>query len=124
VPLPAAPGEAWIETFPNPSPGRAYTVRFDCPEFTSLCPVTGQPDFGRIVVEYEPGARCIESKSLKLYLGSFRTTGSFAEEVVNRIRDDLVRACRPRRLIVTGEFSARGGISIRVVSEHGARSKR
>ncbi len=118
VPLPASPAEAVLETFPNPQPGPGYTVRFDCPEFTSLCPITGQPDFGHIVIEYEPGARCIESKSLKLYLGSFRNEGSFAEALTNRIRDDLVRACAPRRLTVTADFTPRGGIGIRVVAVH------
>jgi 7-cyano-7-deazaguanine reductase len=120
-PWPASPDEAAIESFPNPRPGRAYSIRFDCPEFTSMCPVTGQPDFGRIVVDYIPGKRCIESKSLKLYLGSFRDQGAFAEAIVNRICDDLAKACRPRRLVVTGEFNARGGITIRVVAEYGTK---
>jgi 7-cyano-7-deazaguanine reductase len=117
-PLPASPADARLEAFPNPRPGRDYAVTFDCPEFTSLCPVTGQPDFARIVIEYHPRHRCVESKSLKLYLGSFRNQGCFAEGIVNRILDDLVACCRPRRATVTGRFTARGGIGITVVAEH------
>jgi 7-cyano-7-deazaguanine reductase len=120
TPLPASPDAARIEAFPNPHGKREYWVRFDCPEFTSICPVTGQPDFGRIIIEYVPGARCIESKSLKLYLGSYRNEGAFAERVVNRILDNLVAAAKPRRMIVTGEFTARGGIAIRVTATHPA----
>jgi 7-cyano-7-deazaguanine reductase len=118
VALPPSPDETRLETFPNPAPDRDYTIRFDCPEFTSLCPVTGQPDFGKITVEYVPDRRCIESKSLKLFLGSFRNHGSFAETIANRIRDEIVRACKPRRLTVTGEFTPRGGIGIRVTAAH------
>lgn len=118
VALPKSPDEARIETFPNRHPNRDYMVRFDCPEFTSLCPITGQPDFARITIDYVPDQRCIESKSLKLYLGSFRSEGSFAEAITNRIRDDLVAACKPRRLTVTAEFTPRGGIGIRVVADY------
>ena len=118
VRTPASPDAARIETFTNAFPDREYWVRFDCPEFTALCPVTGQPDFGRITIEYIPGARCIESKSLKLFLGSFRNQGTFAESIVNIIRDRIARACKPQRLIVAGEFSARGGISIRVTATY------
>ena len=118
VKSPASPGRARLETFTNAFPDRTYTVRFDCPEFTSLCPVTGQPDFGRITIEYVPAARCIESKSLKLYLGSFRNEGSFAESIVNLIRDRIVRDAKPQRLVVTGEFTPRGGIGIRVTASH------
>lgn len=121
TPLPASPDDARLETFPNAHPGRDYAIRLDCPEFTSLCPVTGQPDFARITIDYVPGRLCIESKSLKLYLGSFRNEGSFAETITNRIRDDLVKACRPRRLTVTAEFTPRGGIGIRVVASHPGR---
>lgn len=120
VALPRSPDHATIETFPNRHPDRDYTIRFDCPEFTSLCPITGQPDFGRIVIEYVPDRRCIESKSLKLYLGSFRNEGSFAEALTNRIRDDLSAACKPRRLTVTADFTPRGGIGIRVVATYPA----
>lgn len=116
VAQPAAPTLAKLESFPNRHPDRDYTVTFDCPEFTSLCPITGQPDFGHIVIEYVPDRLCLESKSLKLYLASFRNEGSFAESITNQIRDDLVRACRPRRLTVTATFTPRGGIGIRVVA--------
>jgi 7-cyano-7-deazaguanine reductase len=116
VALPASPEKAKLETFPNRHADRDYTICFDCPEFTSLCPITGQPDFGRIAIEYVPDRRCLESKSLKLYLGSFRNEGSFAEVIANRIRDDLVAALAPRRLTVTAEFTPRGGIGIRVVA--------
>ena len=120
TPLPASPARARLEAFPNRHPDRDYTIQFDCPEFTSLCPITGQPDFGRIVIDYVPDRLCLESKSLKLYLGSFRNEGSFAESITNQIRDDLVRACRPRRLTVTAEFTPRGGIGIRVVAAYPA----
>jgi 7-cyano-7-deazaguanine reductase len=112
APLPASPDEAVLETFPNSHPKREYRIRFDCPEFTSLCPITGQPDFARIDIEYVAGERCIESKSLKLYLFSFRNQGSFSEAIVNRILDDLVAAVRPRWMTVTGTFTPRGGIGI------------
>ena len=121
TPLPASPDEAVLETFPNAYADRPYVIRFDCPEFTSLCPVTGQPDFAHIAIEYVPGRRCIESKSLKLFLGSFRNQGCFAEAIVNRIRDEVVKVCRPRRVTVTGDFTARGGIAIRVTAAHPAR---
>lgn len=120
TPIPASPAQATVEAFPNRHPDRDYTIRFDCPEFTSLCPLTGQPDFGHIVIEYVPDRLCLESKSLKLYLGSFRNEGSFAECITNLIRDDLTRACRPRRLTVTAEFTPRGGIGIRVVAAYPA----
>lgn len=120
VPLPASPGAAKLEAFPNRHADRDYTIRFDCPEFTSLCPITGQPDFGVITIEYVPDRLCIESKSLKLYLGSFRNEGAFAESLTNRIRDDLVKACRPRRLTVMAQFTPRGGIGIRVVAAYPA----
>ena len=116
--LPDSPTAARLEVFPNPCPRRDYAVTFDCPEFTSLCPVTGQPDFARIAVEYHPRRLCVESKSLKLYLGSFRNQGGFAEAIVNRILDDLVACCRPRRAKVTGHFTARGGIAIKVTATH------
>jgi 7-cyano-7-deazaguanine reductase len=118
VPQPASPDDARLEAFPNAYTGRAYTIRFDCPEFTSLCPITGQPDFGRITIEYVPNKLCLESKSLKLYLGSFRNHGSFAESITNRIRDDVARACRPRSLTVTADFTPRGGIGMRVVASY------
>jgi len=116
--VPGAPEKAKLETFANTHPDRDYVVRFDCPEFTSVCPITGQPDFGRLTIEYVPNRRCIESKSLKLYLFSFRNHGAFHEEVVNRVLDDIVRACKPRRARVLGAFNARGGIAINVEVEY------
>jgi 7-cyano-7-deazaguanine reductase len=112
-----------LETFPNPAPRRAYEVVHTAPEFTSLCPMTGQPDFGTIVVRYVPKARCIELKSLKLYLGSFRDRGIFYEAAVNAILDDLVAACAPRAMEVRGEFRTRGGMSSTVVATHPARRR-
>ena len=113
---PSSPDEANLETFANAYPDRDYNILLDCPEFTSLCPMTGQPDFGRIVIDYVPGDRCIESKSLKIYLCSFRNRGGFGEAIVNRILDDVVAACSPRRATVRGSFSPRGGISIEVTA--------
>jgi 7-cyano-7-deazaguanine reductase len=115
---PARPSAAVLETFGNRSPARDYWIRFDCPEFTSVCPITGQPDFAHLTISYVPDARCIETKSLKFYLAAFRSTRSFNEEVVNRILEDLVKACAPRRAIVHGRFGARGGISVTVQAEH------
>ena len=99
-----------LETFANPRPGRGYRITFECPEFTCLCPMTGQPDFATILIEYVPDQLCVELKSLKLYLWSYRTEGAFHEEVTNRICDDLVAAIAPRQVTVTGKFSVRGGI--------------
>ena len=107
-----------LETFPNPRPGRDYTIDFDCPEFTSVCPKTGQPDFGAIRVRYVPAKTCIELKSLKLYLGSFRQMGIFYEAVTNRILDDLVAACAPKSMTVVGDFNVRGGIGTAVTVQH------
>ncbi|NDC80396.1 MAG: NADPH-dependent 7-cyano-7-deazaguanine reductase QueF [Verrucomicrobia bacterium] len=119
VPVPANPSLARLETFPNPKPDRPYEIVFTTPEFTSLCPVTGQPDFATITIRYTPNRRCVESKSLKLYLHSFRNIGSFAEAVTNRILDDLVRALAPRHAVVTGEFAARGGVALKICASHG-----
>jgi 7-cyano-7-deazaguanine reductase len=99
-----------IETFPNPRPGRDFEISIDCPEFTSVCPKTGLPDFGAIRITYVPGERCIELKSLKYYMIEFRNRGIFYEAVTNQILDDLVAACEPRRMTVVGEFTPRGGI--------------
>lgn len=99
-----------LETFENPNPERDYEISFECPEFTCLCPRTGQPDFATIRIRYVPDRRCVELKSLKLYLWSFREEGHFHEAVTNRILDDLVRATRPRRMTVVGDFYVRGGI--------------
>jgi 7-cyano-7-deazaguanine reductase len=114
VPFPDAPTAKTLETFENRHQEREYWIRFECPEFTSMCPVTGQPDFAEITIDYVPGRLCIESKSLKYYLASFRNTRSFNEDVVNRILDDIVKACKPHRLLVHGRFAARGGISLTV----------
>ncbi|MES2570713.1 MAG: preQ(1) synthase [Verrucomicrobiota bacterium] len=112
--FPAEPAKGVLESFENLFPQRDYVVRFDCSDFTSLCPITGQPDFARIRIEYVPDKRCIETKSLKFYLSAFRNTRSFNEEVINRMLDDLVAACSPRKLTVHGEFAARGGITVTV----------
>src|SRR5512140_1996039 len=107
-----------LETFPNPKPERDYEIRFDCPEFTCLCPRTGQPDFATIRIRYVPDQTCVELKSLKLYLWSFRDQGAFHEAVVNRITDDLVSATDPRRMSVEGDFLVRGGIHTVVRVSH------
>lgn len=99
-----------METFPNPAPDRDYEIAFDAPEFTCLCPLTGQPDFARFKITYVPDLRCVELKSLKLYLWSYRNEGAFHEAVTNRIADDLVKALQPRSLVVTGDWFVRGGI--------------
>ncbi len=106
-----------LETFPNPRPGRAYEIRFDCPEFTCLCPKTGQPDFATIRIRYTPAERCVELKSLKLYLWSYRDHGAFHEAVTNKILDDLVAVTQPQRMVVEGDFWVRGGIKT-VVEAH------
>lgn len=111
---PESPDDARLETFDNQYANRDYWITFDCPEFTSRCPVTNQPDFGTITVRYIPDEQCIESKALKLYLFSFRNHNTFHEEAVNRILDDLVAACNPRKMTVTGNFNPRGGIRIDV----------
>jgi len=109
-----------IETFPNPRPERDYQIEIRCPEFTSVCPKTGQPDFGEILIRYVPERACIELKSLKYYLFGYRNLGIFYEAATNKILDDLVAACRPRQMTVTGAFTARGGITTTVVAEHPA----
>lgn len=110
-----------LDAFPNPRPQRAYEVRFETREVTSLCPITGQPDFYTVEIRYVPEGRCIESKSLKLYLFSLRNMGLFAEEMANRILEDLVAACSPRWMRVVCRMNPRGGISLEVVAEHGER---
>ena len=99
-----------LESFPNPASQRDYEIRFDCPEFTCLCPVTGQPDFATIRIRYVPDQKCVELKSLKLYLWSYRSQGAFHEAVTNKILDDLVKLLAPRKLVVEGDFMVRGGI--------------
>lgn len=110
--LPRSPEEATLELFPNRNEGRNYWIELDYPEFSSLCPVTGQPDTAHLTIKYIPDALCVETKSLKFYLASFRNLPSFNEDIVNRILDDIVAACAPRRLLVKGRFSPRGGIRL------------
>jgi|SRR5687767_6224233 7-cyano-7-deazaguanine reductase len=107
-----------LESFANPRPGRDYEIRFDCPEFTCLCPITGQPDFATLRIRYVPDQACVELKSLKLYLWSFRQEGHFHEDVTNRILDDLVALLAPRRMTVEGDFYVRGGIRTVVEASH------
>jgi 7-cyano-7-deazaguanine reductase len=107
-----------LETFPNPRPGRPFEIAISCPEFTSMCPKTGLPDFGTIHIRYVPDAACIELKSLKYYLLGFRNKGIFYESVTNQILDDLVAACAPRSMTVIGEFTPRGGIKTSVTAKH------
>lgn len=116
--VPSSPDEATLETFDNTHPDRDYVITFDCPEFTSLCPITGQPDFGRITISYIADKKCVESKSLKLHIFSFRNHGAFHEECTNRILDDLVKVCQPKWAKVTGNFMPRGGIAIKVEAEY------
>jgi 7-cyano-7-deazaguanine reductase len=114
------PASEQLETFPNPSPERDYVIEIVCPEFTSVCPKTGQPDFGTITFTYIPEAKCVELKALKLYLQRYRDQGMFYEGVVNRLLDDFVKACQPRRCKVVGAFSPRGGITTMVTAAHEA----
>jgi len=118
--MPKRPEKA-LHTFPNPKPGRDYAIRMRIPEFTCLCPKTGQPDFATLYLEYVADKACIELKSLKLYIWSFRDEGHFHEDVTNRIVDDLVRAIHPRYLRLTAVFNVRGGIYTHVAVEHRAR---
>ncbi|MEW6741389.1 MAG: preQ(1) synthase [Planctomycetota bacterium] len=107
-----------LETFKNPRKGRRYEIRFECPEFTCVCPRTGQPDFATIRIRYVPADLCVELKSLKLYLWSFRDQGAYHEDVTNRILDDLVAACQPLEMEVVGDFFVRGGIHTVVTARH------
>ena len=115
--MPTRPSRA-LETFPNPQPGRDYEIRFETDEFTCLCPRTGQPDFATLRIRYVPNELCVELKSLKLYLWSFRDEGHFHEAVTNRILDDLVGALAPRRMTVEADFKVRGGIHTVVEASH------
>ncbi len=115
-----APSSDQLETFANQYPGRDYTIEIVCPEFTSVCPKTGQPDFGTITFIYTPESKCVELRSLKLYLQRFRNEGIFYENVINRLMDDFVQACQPRRLTVIGAFTPRGGMRTTVTCEHRA----
>jgi 7-cyano-7-deazaguanine reductase len=107
-----------LQTFPNPTPGRDYRIHVEIPEFTCLCPVTGQPDFAVLALDYVPDRACVELKSLKLYIWSYRDQGAFHEAVTNRILDDLARALRPRYMRLTARFNVRGGLFTTVVVEH------
>ncbi len=113
-----SPDASILEAFPNRYPDRDYVIRFEHPEFTSLCPMTGQPDFGTIILRYAPDERCVESKSFKLYMAAFRNHGSFMESLTNKIADDLVSLLSPRRLTVEGVFNVRGGTAISVRVEY------
>ena len=115
--MPSRPSKR-LQTFRNPSPGRDYRMQISMPEFTCLCPLTGQPDFATLELEYVPDRLCVELKSLKLYVWSFRDQGAFHEAVTNRILGDLVRATRPRYLRLTARFNMRGGIATTIVAEH------
>jgi 7-cyano-7-deazaguanine reductase len=115
---PTIPSRDQLETFANQFPGRDYTIEIVCPEFTSVCPKTGQPDFGVLTFRYIPAATCVELKSLKLYLQAFRNEGIFYENVTNRILDDLVAVLQPRRMTLVAQFTPRGGISSRIVVSH------
>jgi 7-cyano-7-deazaguanine reductase len=119
--MPTVPSKT-LETFPNPYPARDYEIRLECPEFTCLCPRTGQPDFAVLRIRYIPDHRCIELKSLKLYLWSYRDTGTYHEAVMNKIFDDLVKAAHPRWLEIEGDFLVRGGIHtiVKVCSHSGS----
>lgn len=110
--LPSKPEEAVLETFANRAASRDYWIHLDCPEFSSLCPVTGQPDTARIQIRYIPGGCCLETKSLKFYLAAYRNHAAFNEDVVNHILTDLVAACSPRQMVVRGTFGSRGGIRL------------
>ncbi len=121
--MPTQPLKA-LETFPNPEPGRDYEIQMICPEFTCLCPKTGQPDFATLTLTYIPDQMCIELKSLKLYLWSFRNEGHFHEAVTNRILDDLVQACRPRYMKLIADFYVRGGIHTVITVTHQSDNRR
>ena len=115
--MPSRPSKR-LHTFRNPAPGRDYRIQMSIPEFTCLCPLTGQPDFALLELDYVPDRLCVELKSLKLYLWSYRDEGAFHEAVTNRILEDLVRATRPRHMRLTARFGVRGGIATSIVAEH------
>ena len=115
--VPSQPSKS-LETFPNPKPERDFEIRFNCPEFTCVCPKTGQPDFATIRIRYVPDQTCVELKSLKLYLWTYRDEGAFHEAVTNRILDDLVAATQPRTMTVEGDFWVRGGIGTVIVASY------
>ncbi|HEY2801911.1 MAG TPA: preQ(1) synthase [Chthoniobacterales bacterium] len=113
--VPTSPSAKTLETFANPAK-RPYWIQFHASDFTSLCPITGQADFARLTIDYQPAKRCLETKSLKFYLASYRNERAFNEDVTNRILDDLVQACAPRRMTIEAEFAARGGIALTVTA--------
>ena len=115
--MPTQPSKK-LEAFKNPAPDRDYEIAFDCPEFTCLCPLTGQPDFARFTIRYVPDEKCVELKSLKLYLWSYRDEGAFHEAVTNKILDDLVKVVHPRKLVVEGDWFVRGGIGTKVTAAY------
>lgn len=117
--MPTQPSKQ-LDTFDNPNPGRDYTIEISCPEFTCVCPKTGQPDFATIKISYVPDQKCLELKALKLYFWSFREEGTFHEAVTNRILDDLVAACKPRRMTIVGDFNVRGGLHTIVTADYTA----
>jgi len=121
--MPSKPAKS-LESFPNPNRERDYEIAFEAPEFTCLCPMTGQPDFATIRIRYVPDKKCVELKSLKLYLWSYRDEGAFHEAVTNRIADDVIAAIDPRRLLVEGDFYVRGGIRTTVKVEHAQRAQK
>jgi 7-cyano-7-deazaguanine reductase len=121
--MPSRPSKN-LETFKNPAADRDYEIAFDCPEFTCLCPLTGQPDFAKFTIRYVPDQLCVELKSLKLYLWSFRDEGAFHEAVTNRICDDIVKAVQPRHIVVEGDWFIRGGISTKVRVEQSKKTKK
>lgn len=119
--MPSQPSKS-LETFPNPAPERDFVISFDVPEFTCLCPLTGQPDYAQFRIDYVAGERCVELKSLKLYFWSYRNEGAFHEKVTNTIADDLIAAMNPRWLRIEAKWNVRGGIGTVVSVEHGTRS--
>ena len=121
--MPSQPSKN-IETFVNPNPERDYEIHIVAPEFTCLCPVTGQPDFATFYIDYVPDERCIELKALKLYLWSYRNEGAFHEAVTNKVLDDLVAACDPRKMTVKAVFNVRGGIETTVIATHEKKEKK
>ncbi len=110
--------KALLETFANPHPQREYEIEINCPEFTSVCPVTGQPDYGTVTITYSPDQKCVELKSLKFYIQSYRNKGIFYEKLTNDILNDLSEIIEPKWMLVTGDFNARGGITTRVTAEY------
>ena len=115
--MPSKPSRDLV-VFPNPAPQRDYWIRHECPEYTAICPVTGQPDFGTIIVQFIPDKVCVELKSLKLYIWSFRNEGHYFERATNRIADDLIKAMKPRKLVVIGRYNVRGGITSQCVVKY------